>query len=375
MEVAEPRNEALGAPEEVAHTLLTLRDFVDTIPAGAVVVDSNGTIRVVNRELCHQFGYDQASDLVGLSIETLVPMGQRAKHSIQRQHPQARENSRLMGEGRPLFGQKRDGSRFMVEVGLRSFALDAGLTLAIVSDRSDRMRTADLEASEKVLMRELGHQEIVAREMGHRVKNLLATMTALISLSARGARTPKEMEEKLRGRVVAMSSVIDLAFKTTPSDSTHGALSLDEIVRAVLAPFWEIGNETSRFTVSGPGLIVGERPAEVLALVFHELATNAMKYGSLRQAGGKLTIDWRIIDPSLELSWEEQSIEPDVSTTTSSKGYGTVLVSRLVEGELEGSVTRDVTRLGWTTRLSIPIASLVRDREAPLVSHSNAAFG
>ncbi len=47
MEVAEPRNEALGAPEEVAHTLLTLRDFVDTIPAGAVVADSNGTIRVV----------------------------------------------------------------------------------------------------------------------------------------------------------------------------------------------------------------------------------------------------------------------------------------------------------------------------------------
>ncbi len=77
-----------------------------------------------------------------------------------------------MGEGRPLFGQKRDGSRFMVEVVSDRSHWTLGSPWQSCSDRSDRTaQTADLEAGEKVLMRELGHQEIVAREMGHRVKS------------------------------------------------------------------------------------------------------------------------------------------------------------------------------------------------------------
>lgn len=229
--------------------------------------------------------------------------------------------------------------------------------LAVVSDRSDQIRAEELEVHEKVLGMELVHQEVVAREMGHRVKNLMATVAALISLSARGAQSPREMEESLRGRILALSSVIDLAFKAPQAASTRGGSSIGDVLHAVLAPFMWTDIENERISLSGPPLLVGQRPSEVLALVFHELTTNALKYGALRCLDGRISVDWRQADDRLELSWRENApvFQPSVPTT---EGFGTTLVSRLVEAEFGGRIDREVTAQGWITRLSIPLPSL-----------------
>lgn len=226
-----------------------------------------------------------------------------------------------------------------------------------MSDRSAQVRAQAAEAHETALALELAHQEVVAREMGHRVKNLMATVAALISLSARGARSPKEMEASLRGRILALSSVIDLAFKAPQGGSGAGALSIQDILRAVLAPFMRTEAETDRVSLSGPQLVVGQRPSEVLALVFHELTTNALKYGALRHLDGRIFVDWQQADGRLELCWRETSSQFQASEPAP-KGFGTTLVSRLVEGEFGGRIDRDVTASGWTTRLSIPLPSL-----------------
>lgn len=344
-------------PVALAGMSLSIQDVLDTIPAGALVVDGAGGILAVNAEVGRQFGYE-ANDLLGQSVEMLVPTGLRDRHAALRSKALGSDQMRVMGPGRSLRGQRRDGSVFPIEVGLRNIRTgESQFVLAVVSDRSDQFRARELEAQEKTLGLELAHQEVLAHEMGHRVKNLMATVAALISLSARGAQSPKEMEESLRGRILALSSVIDLAFSSRYTASTRGALSIEDILHAVLAPFRWTEAESDRISLSGPHLVIGERPSEVLALVFHELTTNALKYGALRWRDGRIIVNWRQADDRLELYWREEGPRFEATFSTA-RGFGTTLMSRLIEAELRGQIVREVTALGWTTRMSIPLLSL-----------------
>jgi PAS domain S-box-containing protein len=344
-----------GGSQILASLTLSFQDFIDAIPAGAVVVDEHGTVLITNAELDRQFGYEPGG-LLDRSVDMLVPVGLRGGHAGLRSQYVESEQTRTMGGGRALQGQRKDGSTFPVEVGLRALSAgNAHFVLAVVSDRSDHFRARASEAQEKALGLELAHQETVAREMGHRVKNLMATVAALVSLSARGASTPREMEESLRGRILALSSVIDLAFNA-PQSRSPTALSIEDILQAVLAPFTWTQDERARIALTGPELTVGQRPSEVLALVFHELATNAMKYGALQRPEDRLYIEWRKADAMLNLSWREEVGQFHGSAPK--QGFGTTLVARLIEAEFGGRVERQVSSSGWTTQLNIPVASL-----------------
>lgn len=354
---AERQSLCAPARSVLAGLTLPFQDFLDTIPAGALVVDAQGRIVAVNVELARQFGYEERS-LLGHAVELLVPTGLRGGHAAMRDRPFGAGQNRAMGAGRPLLGQRKNGSVFPIEVGLRGLPVGEGqFVLAIVSDRSDHIRAKTSEAQEKALGLELAHQEVVAREMGHRIKNLMATVSALISLSARGAQSPKAMEDSLRGRILALSSVIDLAFKAPQAAPTHGALALENILHAVLAPFQWADADSERVALSGPWLAVGQRPAEVLALVFYELATNALKYGALRQPDGRIFVDWRLVDGHLALHWRETAPQ-FYPSAPDAEGFGTTLMSRLIEIEFGGGIEREVTPAGWTTHLTIPLKSL-----------------
>ena len=189
----------VAASADLAGFTLSIQDVLDTIPAGAIVVDTRGVMLAVNADVGRQFGYEP-DDLLGRSVDILVPAGLRDGHAAVRSKALGSDQMRAMGPGRSLQGQRKNGSVFQIEVGFRTIrTAGSQFVLAVVSDRSDQVRAQESEAHEKALGLELAHQEVVAHEMGHRVKNLMATVTALISLSARGAHSPKEMEESLRG--------------------------------------------------------------------------------------------------------------------------------------------------------------------------------
>lgn len=346
-----------SAPIGLANLTLSFQDFLDTIPAGAVFVDARGVMTGMNVELGRQFGYDTA-ELLGQRVEILVPAGLRDDHVALRSKVSDVDDMRQMGPGRSLLGQRKDGSVFPIEVGLRSIRSGGShFVLAVVSDRSDHVRALESEARQTALGQEVAHQEMVAREMGHRVKNLMATVAALISLSARGSELPKEMEQSLQGRIMALSSVIDLAFKAAHTTSKRGALTVDDILRAVLAPFMSTDFDRDRVSLSGPEIVVGQRSSEVLALVFHELMTNALKYGALRHLDGRLTVGWERVEDHLELRWQE--VAPQFRPEeTALRGFGTKLMSRLIEGELGGRIDRELSAQGWMTCLNIPVSSL-----------------
>ena len=179
--------------------------------------------------------------------------------------------------------------------------------------------------------------ELLAGEMSHRVKNLLAIATGLTNMSSRSTATAQEMAEMLTGRLAALGRAHDL-IRPLPGHQGQAAL-LGDLLSILLSPYEEIGAFSGRIRVAVPRMGIGERAATSLALVVHELATNSLKYGALSADTGTLDLSGSSDQQDLELVWTERGgpqVEPpsDVS-------FGSRLVNRSVSGQLGGSIQYD----------------------------------
>ena len=184
-------------------------------------------------------------------------------------------------------------------------------------------------------------QELLLREMDHRVKNLFAIVGGMVTLSARSANTPKELAQAVQGRLGALASAHQLI---RPRHSAAGATkqetTLGELVREVLSPYADpAGTGGMACTeIEGPEVPVGTEAATNVALVVHELATNAAKYGALSVPGGRVHISWVLVKGRLILTWEEKN-GPVITDPPEREGFGSVLARRSVSGGLRGDLT------------------------------------
>ena len=183
-------------------------------------------------------------------------------------------------------------------------------------------------------------QELLIREMDHRVKNLFAIVGGMVALSARSATTPKELAETVQGRLGALASAHELI---RPGHSAAQAIqretTLGELVRKVLSPYIDPAGtgDSIRTQIDGPEIAVGAEAATNVALIVHELATNAAKYGALSVPGGRVHISWAVANGRLALSWEEKD-GPVIMGPPEREGFGTVLARRSVSGGLRGDL-------------------------------------
>src|ERR1700688_3633021 len=134
---------------------------------------------------------------------------------------------------------------------------------------------------------EEGH-ELLAGEMSHRVKNLLAIASGLTETTSRPAKTAADMALELTHRLTALGRAHDLV-RPVPGQGERAAL-LGDLFTVLLAPYDDMGAFSGRVRVAVPRMAVGEQAATTLALVVHELATNSLKYGALSSPSGALDI-------------------------------------------------------------------------------------
>lgn len=206
--------------------------------------------------------------------------------------------------------------------------------------------------------------KLLTQELNHRVKNLFAIVMGMIRLTARSATTPAEMAAALAGRVQALSIAHQLAQPAVTGDTPPDAeTTLGTLLDAVLAPHARLGDGYER---SGPETPIAPRAASNLALVFHELVTNAAKYGALSEAGGKLNIDWshehQTIGgdtPVLRLVWQESGC-PGGGAPESEDGFGSTLIRMTVDSQLFGSWSRDWSDDGLSCHFELPLDALNR---------------
>jgi two-component sensor histidine kinase len=182
---------------------------------------------------------------------------------------------------------------------------------------------------------EEGH-ELLAGEMSHRVKNLLAIATGLTKITSRSSTSVEDMTNQLTRRLTALGRAHDLV-RPLPGGQGSAAL-LGDLFTVLLAPYDSPDAFSRRMRVSVPRMGVGEGAATGLALVIHELATNSLKYGALSIATGTLDVSGKIIDDQVEIVWSEQG-GPQITPPSKVEGYGSQLVARTMQGSLGGSIS------------------------------------
>lgn len=182
-------------------------------------------------------------------------------------------------------------------------------------------------------------RELLAGEMSHRVKNLLAIATGLTRITARSTKTSTEMAHELTLRLTALGRAHDLVRPVFRSNDAPSAL-LGDLLTVLLAPYEDLGAFQGRIRVSVPRMSVGEAAVTTFALVIHELATNSLKYGALSVDTGTLDVSCSAHDAAVTIVWTERG-GPTVTKAQAARGYGTQLMQRSVTEQLRGSINYD----------------------------------
>lgn len=188
-------------------------------------------------------------------------------------------------------------------------------------------------------------RELHFAEMNHRIKNLFALVSAMISSAARESDAQGDLVDNLRGRVSALDRAHSLMVRTDVSQP----ILLSALLDSVLAP----ARSQQNVAMSGDDVMIPARSITSLVLIIHEWVTNSAKYGALRQSDGQISIDWTQTGDSLRMQWRE--MVPDYDPNAE-KGFG----SRLIQAsalQLGAEKTRTY-RDGWLTiEMKMPLGA------------------
>jgi PAS domain S-box-containing protein len=188
-------------------------------------------------------------------------------------------------------------------------------------------------------------QRLLLDELNHRVKNTLATVQAIAQQTLRGATTPQSFAAAFESRLLALSQTHNAL-----TDSQWAGAELRQILMQELGPY---GPE--RIRMSGPDVHLPARVALSLGMVFHELATNAAKYGAL-STSGRLLLDWSLSEDgeTLRFAWREAGGPP--ARQPERRGFGSRLIERSITAELRGKIDTDYSPEGLAVRFETPLA-------------------
>jgi two-component sensor histidine kinase len=198
-------------------------------------------------------------------------------------------------------------------------------------------------------------QEVLLREINHRIKNLFSVTAGLISLSARSSASVEELATDLRSRLQALARVHDLTLPDLNSNGSAGSeTTVVALLKAILAPHEHA--QGSRIAITGSDAPLSGNALTSFALLLHELTTNAAKYGALSSPNGQLTIDIATNDEHLRIEWIERGSPPSTDEVAR-EGFGTTLEKAALRG-MGGMISRDWTSDGLALSLEIPLARL-----------------
>lgn len=189
-------------------------------------------------------------------------------------------------------------------------------------------------------------QELMIRELRHRSGNLFAQLLALFSQTAKTSRTLNDLVPKYEARVLAMANAHRLI-----TEGGWKSASLMEALNILLAPHLD------RITFAGPNVFLEPDPTFGLSLAVHELATNAVKHGSLSQRAGLVEVTWMVERTqqglTLVLDWKERGGPPPKRSRRA--GFGSKLITMVIERQLNGQVQQTFSAEGMDARLIVPL--------------------
>ena len=255
------------------------------MPVAMIVVDHQGTISRANGLAESTFGYD-SGELLGLSVEALVPDRFRAHHPRFRQGFTSEEHARPMGAGRDLSGRRKDGSEFPVEIGNNPVVTGEGpMVLSVIVDLTER-KLAEQRIKDALLQKDL-----LLREVHHRVKNNLQVVHSLLDLQAMKVKDP-DVVNALRdsqNRVRSMSLIHQTLYQSSNVAQVDFTQFLNELMVGLTEAYRSAtGRVEIHMQAEGVRLPINE--AIPCGLIINELVSNALKHGFADGRSGAIWI-------------------------------------------------------------------------------------
>lgn len=192
-------------------------------------------------------------------------------------------------------------------------------------------------------------RDVITREFDHRIKNLLSVVVAIARQSASTAAAPEtftaEFEERIQAMVRTHQMLVDTGWTT---------VALGDLLKAHLDPYRNTNSISINLT--GPPVTLSSRQTQSLGMAFHELTTNAAKYGAFSIPQGRLEVTWSIdgVGKYCRLEWREDGLTNVAEPSRT--GFGSTIMERVLPAELNGSVTREFASTGLHCTMVFPLA-------------------
>lgn len=201
--------------------------------------------------------------------------------------------------------------------------------------------------------------ELLSRELSHRIKNIFAVVSGLIGLSSRHDPSARMFAKGLQERIAALGRAHEFARPhSEASRPALGGSTLKGLLMELFAPYPAF--DERRITVAGDDVPVDDRGATPIALVFHELATNAAKYGALSTPDGQVNVEIALTGSKVSVTWCETG-GPIIAGEPERQGFGTRLAEMSVAQQLGGMIRREWKSSGLCVEMEVSVNRLSRD--------------
>jgi PAS domain S-box-containing protein len=326
----------------IALTSNRLAAIVESSEDAILSKDLDGIITSWNQGATKLFGYS-AEEAIGRSVTMLIPADRQDEEpSIL---ARIRAGERI--EPYETVRQHKDGTP--IDISLRISPLKDSTGAVVGASKIARDITERKRAQEQ--------EHLLVREMNHRIKNLFALASGIISLSARDAETPQALKSKATERLAALARVHSLALARhgLSGSATATPTTLHALIKAILAPYEADANRTLRIRLSGDDVPLSASATTSFALLVHEFATNAAKYGAISGEDGTIAIETLRSGDRLIMTWAERGGPRVTPPPTSAEGFGSYLAKVTVK-TLDGQITHDWDADGVAVRLDVSLA-------------------
>ncbi|MFT3730053.1 MAG: PAS domain-containing protein [Hyphomicrobium sp.] len=318
--------------------------MLDATPDCIKILSVDGRLLMMNRAGCKALGVPEDSEF-GMLWLPLLPPGVHQSGLEALRTAATGQSARFPGQSHSPKGTQHWDNLLTPVVDT------TGNVFSILCVSRDVTAKTELERD---LENAVSREKLLSQEMQHRIKNVFAIVSALITISEKEAGRDDASQSAtkiLRAKIGALSRASEVAFPLSEiKNVANSRLDIGSLVHSVLKPY---GN---RYSASGSQTSVRHKNLTTIALFLHELATNSVKYGAFSSDEGAVSINWAMNDQELSLLWSESG-GPPILTEPREQGFGSEMVGRIV-GSVGGRISRTWSRDGMIAQLHLPNSDL-----------------